>query len=141
MAEKVLGAILAAMLVTCGGNSLGSVGLKSPSSCLPLHGPLRLRGGSSAELASPCDFDSTPCIGAISDFSALERFYSSGDSNEVFRRKLIDLKAQYPVGYRPVKGDGNCFIRGYVFGLLEGLLDKPSTEAAGFRGTCCPALR
>lgn len=33
-----------------------------------------------------------------------------------------------------VKGDGNCFLRGYVFGIFEGLLGKASTEASGFKG-------
>jgi hypothetical protein len=93
--------------------------------------PLRLRGG--AEWGQSCD-DPTPCVGELQDFGALEQFYSTGDSNQVFRRKLLDLKSQYQVGYRPVKGDGNCFIRGYVFGLLESLLSKPPNEAAGFRG-------
>ena len=91
----------------------------------------RLRGG--AEMSSS-DYAMQPCIGALQDFAPLEEFYGTGASNEVFRRKLRDLKGQYHVGYRPVKGDGNCFFRGYVFGLLEGLLSKPASEAAGFRG-------
>ncbi len=91
----------------------------------------RLRGG--AEMSSS-DYAMQPCIGALQDFAPLEEFYGTGDSNEVFRRKLRDLKGKYHVGYRPVKGDGNCFFRGYVFGLLEGLLSKPASEAAGFRG-------
>jgi hypothetical protein len=98
---------------------------------LPAQRIGRLRGG--AEMSSS-DYAMQPCIGALQDFAPLEEFYGTGDSNEVFRRKLRDLKGQYHVGYRPVKGDGNCFFRGYVFGLLEGLLSKPASEAAGFRG-------
>ena len=93
---------------------------------------LQLRGG--AEWGGQSCDDATPCIGTLQNFSALEDFYSTGESNAVFREKLSSLKLLYPVGYRPVKGDGNCFIRGYVFGLLESLLSKQATEASGFRG-------
>ena len=101
---------------------------------------LRLRGGSATvesaqdDCAGASNWDAAPCIGALQDYGPLERFYESGESNAVFRRKLLDVKGQYPTGYRAVKGDGNCFIRGYVFGLLEDLLSKPAAEASGFRG-------
>jgi hypothetical protein len=127
--------LAAACLILKSVGTVEGLRLRLQSPCLLLHGQLHLRGGASAVTADPCDFESTPCIGALQDFGALEQFYSSGDANEVFRRKLADLKGQYLVGYRPVKGDGNCFIRGYVFGLLEALIAKPPTEAAGFRGT------
>jgi len=104
-------------------------GAQAPPRALGMR---RLRGG--AEAGAPSCDDATPCIGALQDFAPLEEFYGTGDSNAVFRRKLQDLKGQYHLGYRPVKGDGNCFIRGYVFGLLEDLLSKPASEAAGFRG-------
>ena len=101
---------------------------------------LHLRGGSATvesaqdNCEGASDWEAAPCIGALQDFGPLERFYESGESNAVFRRKLLDVKGQYPTGYRAVKGDGNCFIRGYVFGLLEDLLSKPAAEASGFRG-------
>lgn len=128
------GLVLALVLVQ---GAQGRPGQHAPQRCA-LHGvsrrALRLRGGATCN-----DFDETPCIGQLQDFGALERFYSTGDANEVFRRKLTDLKGEYRAGYRPVKGDGNCFIRGYVFGLLEDLLSKPPEEASGFRGAHLPA--
>ena len=81
------------------------------SACLlRAHIPLRLRGG--AEWGGQSCDDATPCIGHLQDFQVLDQFYGSGESNEVFRRKLGDLKNRYRLGFRPVKGDGNCFIRG-----------------------------
>jgi len=108
------------------------IAAQEPSLCTRVR-RLCLRGGADTfgEHSIP---DNTPCIGELQNFRALEEFYSVGDSNEIFRQKLLDLKCRYQVGYRPVKGDGNCFIRGYVFGLLESLLSKPSSEASGFRG-------
>jgi len=133
MRRLALAAALVSMLVK---GAEGRTAQNAPWRCVSLGVPrrvLRLRGGAT------CDFDETPCIGQLQDFGALERFYSTGDANEVFRRKLTDLKGQYRAGYRPVKGDGNCFIRGYVFGLLEGLLAQPPAEASGFRGAHLPA--
>jgi hypothetical protein len=137
-AKLVLLALLAVTCVPASG-TISSCGTMSGGASvaakpwgLEARKPLQLRGG--AEWGGQSCDDATPCIGTLQNFSALEDFYAAGDSNAVFREKLSSLKLLYPVGYRPVKGDGNCFIRGYVFGLLESLLSKQATEASGFRG-------
>ena len=92
----------------------------------------------------------TPCIGNLQGFEVLEKFYSTGEGNEVnmpllsllashltlqvFRRKLSSLRSVYGKGFRAVKGDGNCFIRGYMFAVLQSLLSLPRQEASGFKG-------
>ena len=71
-------------------------------------------------------------IGPISNFSKLERFYSSGKANEIFLSKIKELQSKY-CGFRSVLGDGNCFIRGYIFRVMESCITN-RTEASGFQG-------
>ncbi len=71
-------------------------------------------------------------VGPMSDFSKLEAAYKSGETNERFISKIAELKAIY-CGIRSVKGDGNCFIRGYVFGIMEACIAN-RTEASGLSG-------
>ncbi|EKX32976.1 hypothetical protein GUITHDRAFT_120854 [Guillardia theta CCMP2712] len=91
-----------------------------------------LRGGSVA--GEENKLSHTPCIGNLQGFEVLEKFYSTGEGNEVFRRKLSSLRSVYGKGFRAVKGDGNCFIRGYMFAVLQSLLSLPRQEASGFKG-------
>ena len=48
------------------------------------------------------------------------------DSNPAFHAKLLDLHAQSISRVRRVRGDGNCFYRCVLLGLLEGLVGKPA---------------
>uniref|UniRef100_A0A061SNS6 ubiquitinyl hydrolase 1 n=1 Tax=Tetraselmis sp. GSL018 TaxID=582737 RepID=A0A061SNS6_9CHLO len=38
------------------------------------------------------------------------------------KQRLLAVKAEYPM-WRKIKGDGNCFYRAFLFGLLEALID------------------
>jgi len=77
---------------------------------------VRLRGG--GEFPDQKE----PLIGAVEGFESLDARYEEGEANEAFRRKIKEIKAKYQGGYRKVKGDGNCFIRGYLFGVFESLV-------------------
>ncbi len=71
-------------------------------------------------------------MSASEDFKALEKEYNASDKEGAnFLKKLSVIKEKYS-GFRRVRGDGSCFYRAYVFGLLEQLLvmgDKTLSQA------------
>jgi ubiquitin thioesterase protein OTUB1 len=70
----------------------------------------------------------------LSSFTALWRRNDFSYVLKVFRRKLAEIKEAYG-RYRRVKGDGNCFIRGYIFAAFEHLINaKNATETHGIAG-------
>ena len=48
-------------------------------------------------------------------------------SSPALAARLAALAADFPT-CRAVQGDGNCFYRGFVFALLEALLEQPHVE-------------
>jgi len=75
------------------------------------------------------DAKSKPLIGAVESIGALEAEYAN---NPVFLRKVQAAKEEGAT-LRRVRGDGNCFYRAYVFGILEWMartLRDESSDAA-----------
>jgi|EP00670_Eutreptiella_braarudii_P000960 ubiquitin thioesterase protein OTUB1 len=68
---------------------------------------------------------SFPLVGDMQGFDELEQEFQGGA--EVVLQKIQQLKAKY-TGLRRVRRDGNCFIRAFVFGLLETLIGKSDTS-------------
>jgi hypothetical protein len=97
----------------------------------PLQTALYLRGGSADNQDDP-DLPDSLIIGPVTNFSWLENFYSTGPTNKIFLTKIEELKKKYG-GIRTVKGDGNCFIRGYIFQVMESCIAN-RTEAGGLQG-------
>jgi ubiquitin thioesterase protein OTUB1 len=64
-------------------------------------------------------------IGARQPVSRLAERYSHG--SPALAARLASLSAEFPT-CRAVQGDGNCFYRGFVFALLEALLEQPHVE-------------
>lgn len=68
--------------------------------------------------AMPVAEDQAPFVDVRSDFSKLQAFYAAGDGNEVWLRKLEEIKAQF-AEMRCIRGDGNCFYRAMMFAIFE----------------------
>jgi len=66
-------------------------------------------------------------VGELSDFTTLQAFYAAGDDNDVVLGKIEQIKASHRA-MRPVKGDGNCFYRAYMFAIFESVLLHPSAQ-------------
>jgi hypothetical protein len=116
-------------LVACTAGHIGFVDFKQS-----VRTALVLRGGSAdTELRedNPNNPDSL-IIGPFTNFTCLEDFYSTGPTNQIFLTKIAELKRIY-AGIRTVKGDGNCFIRGYIFQVMESCIAN-RTEAGGLQG-------
>lgn len=60
-----------------------------------------------------------PIISDFLQFEALEVEYAE---NRGFLLKIPYLTRKYR-GFRKVRGDGNCFYRGFLFSLLEQLIE------------------
>ena len=102
--------------------------LRGGSDCVEIRDALSIGANQSDQ-----DLHNNLIVGPVTDFSRLEGFYASGgDANDIFLTKIKDLRRQYS-GFRPIKGDGNCFIRGYIFGVMETCIAN-RTEASGFQG-------
>lgn len=52
-----------------------------------------------------------------------------GNANENFMSGIETLNRKYE-GMRRIRGDGNCFFRGFIFGLCETLLQSDSSVRA-----------
>lgn len=57
----------------------------------------------------------------------------AGNANENFMFGIDSLNRRYD-GMRRVRGDGNCFFRGFIFALCEQLLNTNSTNSSGSGG-------
>ncbi|XP_076463742.1 ubiquitin thioesterase OTUB1-like [Babylonia areolata] len=66
--------------------------------------------------------DTQDLIGPCQTIDELVEEYAKED--QVYRQKLEDLKKRYS-HIRKVRGDGNCFFRGFGFAYLESLLNDP----------------
>eukprot|EP00823_Brevimastigomonas_motovehiculus_P001094 TRINITY_DN1162_c0_g1_i1.p1 TRINITY_DN1162_c0_g1~~TRINITY_DN1162_c0_g1_i1.p1 ORF type:complete len:341 (-),score=97.33 TRINITY_DN1162_c0_g1_i1:309-1331(-) len=62
-------------------------------------------------------------------FASLDKEYSK---NAIYLKQISELKARYS-GMRRIRGDGNCFYRAFMYGLLEHIISKKDT-------TLCDAL-
>mmetsp|Transcript_11099 Transcript_11099/g.27221 ORF Transcript_11099/g.27221 Transcript_11099/m.27221 type:complete len:327 (-) Transcript_11099:12-992(-) len=101
----------------------------------PPSGALRLRGGQSESIVQALHQEDAAggseaaqkLIGDLEPLSSLAELYSQQHSNAAFLRKATALQSRY-AGWRRVKGDGNCFIRGYIYAVLENLVRKGSAD-------------
>ena len=67
--------------------------------------------------------ESQPLIGEFEpNFESLEKQYEG--ASDGFRQGIQILKNRKYTGFRRIRGDGNCFFRGFMFRLIEILVEK-----------------
>ena len=80
---------------------------------------------SSIRLSSPT---SPPCL-AVGDRSSLNLLRNEY-KNPILRKRLEVLEIDYPLR-RTIRGDGNCFFRGVIFGHIEDCIRAGDVAAIG----------
>jgi ubiquitin thioesterase protein OTUB1 len=70
-------------------------------------------------------------IAAISAKLLLENIALQEKCNESLRNKVYDLSNSYE-GFRKIRGDGNCYYRAIIFGILEAIIISQDREAFGY---------
>ncbi|KXS17767.1 cysteine proteinase [Gonapodya prolifera JEL478] len=77
-----------------------------------------------------------PFVSELAGLEELEKEYEGGA--EIFRKKLQELKKDYPI-YRSIRKDGNCFYRAFGWRLAE-LLWSPSSASSFWHDTAKAVL-
>jgi hypothetical protein len=77
-------------------------------------------------------------VGARQPLSRLAARYAA--SSPSLAARLAELAPEF-ASCRPVMGDGNCFYRGFIFALLEALLEAPHVELHARWGAARRGLR